>query len=255
MPSTNTCHACSFGAVTDSARPASGRDVALLAPNDLVWAAVRSLLQSLPNVRVSCDITKPEDLRHAPLHGLPDVAISALRVGNHSTLPLLKELQRRAPAIRILLLVDGYRDGELAGYPALSSVSCLCWNDLKPETLRHCLEAVLAAPLELFSPCLRQAGVVSPSRSGIAEAHDTPRLDGRELAVLAALAAGLTQQQAATATGMSPRTVQRTIAALQSALRVSSLFALGCAAERLGLIAPDPPGLSDGNDGQVPPPA
>lgn len=249
MLSNNTCAACRPDPECDAASPPSRRGVVLLAPDDLIWAGVRSLLRSLPNVRVLGDISVPEDLQRAPLPELPEVAISALRIGSESTLPLLQELYRRAPAIRFLLLIDGRQDMELSGYAALSGLSCLCWNDLKPEALRHCLEAALAAPLAMFSACIREAGMASPSRSGFVADRRAPRLSPRALTVLSALADGHTQQGVATATGLSPRTVQRTIAALQEELDASSLFALGSAAERLGLLAPPPPGSTEQPEG------
>jgi DNA-binding NarL/FixJ family response regulator len=226
----------------------------LLAPDDLLWAAVRALLQSLSNVQVLCDVSHVGDLPTPAFPAAPDAILSALRLSGDATLPLLQELRTHWPATRIMLLLDGHQHIELDGYATLAGVSCLCWNDLTPGVLRHCLETVLDAPVELQSTSLRAAVVAWPDPVRPAGVHGTPPVDPRARAVLTGLAAGLTQQQVALAAGLSPRTVQRIIATLQVQLHAPSLFALGCTAERLGYIGCAPPDVPDSNDGQNSPP-
>jgi DNA-binding NarL/FixJ family response regulator len=63
-----------------------------------------------------------------------------------------------------------------------------------------------------------------------------PSLTGRELAILEKLAAGLSEQQAAAAEGISVSTARRAVAELQAKLDAPSLFTLALRASQLGLI-------------------
>jgi DNA-binding NarL/FixJ family response regulator len=183
-----------------------------------------------------CDAAHAQDFWQVPWPVLPDVVVSALRLGAEATLPLLHELRTRCPSIRIVLLIDAHQQDELSSFTTLPLVSCLCWDDLDLEGLRHCLTTVLAGPLAVYSASIHDAGGTRPPPSRAGAAQALHHCDARAPAVLAGLAAGCTEQQVARGMGVSRRSVQRTIAELQAVLGVSSLFALGCTAARLGLL-------------------
>jgi DNA-binding NarL/FixJ family response regulator len=208
------------------------RQVAVVAPNDLNWAAVRQLLAGMADIEIVRDIRNlAEGFSYAGGRP-PEAIVSAPALAGEPTLRLLEMLRSHWPDARVIVLVDRFESDQAAEFTLAPKTSCLCWNDLSPEALRHCILAALAAPLRMVS-------------ASIAEQEprllDTPsRLDpvsDKGTAVLRGLGAGLTQQQVALQEGISLRTVQRVIADLQTQFNARSLFALGRAVEQLGLLS------------------
>ncbi len=62
-------------------------------------------------------------------------------------------------------------------------------------------------------------------------------LTPRQQAILRGLAQGLTREEIAQVEGLSLRTVKRTISEIQAKVGVTTPFALGVAAVRLGLLS------------------
>jgi DNA-binding NarL/FixJ family response regulator len=211
---------------------ASRRLVAVVAPNDLNWAAVRHLLVGMPDIEVIGDI---RDFRHALTQAgarAPDAIVSAPALAGEPTLPLLEALRAHWPETRVIVLVDRFESEQAAEFTHVPKTSCLCWNDLTPEALRHCILAALAAPLRMVS-----ASIVEQQPRQMDTPASNEQVSDKGTAVLRGLGAGLTQQQVALREGISLRTVQRVIADLQTQFDARSLFALGRAVEQRGLLA------------------
>jgi DNA-binding NarL/FixJ family response regulator len=222
------------GAQTEHSSPRR-RGLAVVAPNDLNWAAVRQLLLAMPQVDVVADLKSPKEALSCEDVEAPAAIIGAPILSGEPTLALMYELRSRWPGVRVIMLVDRHAREQAADFAEIPEASCLCWNDLSPEALEHCLLAALAAPLRMVSASIADqqgATVATPSIGG--------RISEKGIAVLRGLGAGLTQQQVALREGMSLRTVQRVIAELQSQFNVRSLFALGRAVEQSGRLGDHP---------------
>jgi len=211
------------------------RGLILIAPNDLNWAAVRLLLTSMEQVEIIADLTTHEAATHCDNVRAPDVIVAAPLLSGDPTLSLLHRLLSRWDGARVILLVDRLACDNLEEYTEIPDSSCLCWNDLTPQALQHCLLAALEAPLRMVSASVAGGVAAAQAASIPAESH-SDRIPARAAEILRGLAAGLTEQQVAVREGISLRTVQRIIADLQAQLDARSLFALGRAVEQLGLL-------------------
>jgi DNA-binding NarL/FixJ family response regulator len=205
--------------------------LAVVAPNDLNWAAVRQLLVAMPRLDVVADIKSRDQLDSFGVVQQPEVVVAAPVLSGEPT-PLLLEAQSGWASARMIVLVDRFESARSIDLTRNPNASCLCWNDLTPEALEHCLLAALSAPLRMVS-----ASIAEQQSEPAATPEYDEQFSQKGIAVLRGLGAGLTQQQVARHEGISLRTVQRVIAELQSQLNVRSLFALGRAVEQRGLLS------------------
>jgi DNA-binding NarL/FixJ family response regulator len=222
----------------------------LIAPNDLNWAAVRQLLQSMQQVEIIADLTSQAEAMECDGVRSPEAIVGSPAIAGDPTLELMQNLQSRWDGAKVILLVDRHACDRLEGFAEIPDSSCLCWNDLTPDALQHCLLAALAAPLRMVSASVASS-VAATADAAPKDAH-AETVSARAAAILRGLGEGLTEQQVAAREGISVRTVQRVIAELQWQFNSPSLFALGRSVEQLGLlstIAPAP----EGDRGRKPP--
>ena len=224
----------------------------MIAPNDLNWAAVRLLLQSMQQVEIIADLTSREEALACDGIRAPAAIVGAPVLAGDPTLELIKRLQSRWEGVKIILLVDRLACDNVEDFAEIPDSSCLCWNDLTPEALQHCLLAALTAPLRMVSASVA-GNIANGGTEPPAKGSHVNRISARAAAILRGLGAGLTEQQVAAHEGISLRTVQRVIAHLQWQFDARSLFALGRAVEQLGLLPPLTAAPSHGSHGRNPP--
>jgi DNA-binding NarL/FixJ family response regulator len=209
----------------------------LMAPDTVRWAGVRALLQGASDVCVLADLEGVADaqaLRASEVEP-PQVILGASELGRGTTLPVLMDLRRRWPQAGVLLLTDYEQRSHLTGFLRLPRTGCIHWKDLTASVLLHSLLALSSGSVTIVSDAVH--GAISPQPAGTV--HGVEQIlpvSPRGMDVLNDLAEGHTEDQIALRRGLSRRTVQRTISDLQARLGAPSLFALGLAAERYGLL-------------------
>ncbi len=209
--------------------------VLLLSAEAVGWDELRRILADLPDVRVVGDTADPAAARHLATAHAPDAIIAATILGGRPTLPLLADLHRSCcPTTKAILVAADYAPGQIRSPEDTGVVGYLLWADLSSATLRHCLAAAIAGDVILGSGRVVRTFVANLRRP--IGAGDAPALTGSEWAVLRALDVGRTRKQIAQGEGVSLRTVERHVAALQDKLGAPTDFVLARRAAQLGLL-------------------
>jgi DNA-binding NarL/FixJ family response regulator len=166
----------------------------------------------------------------------PDVLLAAATIEGISVAPLLRYLRYRdALPQRVALFAPAFTPALVAEFADLEIAGYLAWPDLTARTLAPCLTLLLSCGLLINSAQAAHA-LRTPDAIIVRNSHTDIALTARECAVLRALAAGMTQDEAAAATGVSLRTLKRTVAALQQRLDAPCLMILGMRIRELGLV-------------------
>jgi DNA-binding NarL/FixJ family response regulator len=213
------------------------RTVFLVLSEELGWGPVRQALEALPEARIVGTATGLDDAAAEIPTGRPDVILTAATVEGASAAPLLRHLRyRSALPGRIALFAPAFTPALVAEFADLAIAGYLAWPDLNARTLAPCLTLLLNCGLLVSSAqaaCAHQSAESRLPR----HPHADIALTARECAVLQALAAGMTQDEAAATTGLSLRTLKRTVAGLQRKLEAPCPVILGMRIRELGLVA------------------
>jgi len=210
--------------------------VLLLSSDAIGWGELRRILADLPDVCVVGDTANPATARRLAAAHAPDAIIAAATLAGRPVLPLLADLRQSCcPATKAILVAADYAPGQLRSPEDTGVVGYLLWADLSPATLRHCLAAAIAGDVILGSGAVVRRFVANLRRPA-GTGGPTPSLTEAERAVLHALNAGQTRKQIAQGEGVSLRTVERHIAALQDKLGAPTDFVLARRAAQLGLL-------------------
>jgi DNA-binding NarL/FixJ family response regulator len=160
----------------------------------------------------------------------PDVVLMDIRMPGMDGVTATKQIMAIAPRTRVIALTTFDEDETIAAIFANGGAGFLLKNTRAPALV----EAVRAAHSGLV---VLPPGLVSRW----IEPHHTiekPTLDKRELAVLAAVAKGLTNRDIANLLFVSPSTVKLQLAGLMRKLNADNRTALVAKAHELGLLAP-----------------
>ena len=210
--------------------------ILLIRSNEVGWTDLRGALRSLEGAHIVGDATSAELARRLATTHIPDVILSALAVAGEPALPLLRDLRGECcPDSKIVLFSARFDPDDLAALVALGVAGYLLWSDLTCETLRYCLEAVIAGDILVGSGVVGRTFI--ETQCGALFPHEAPvRLTARERAVLSRLAEGPTQKETAATEGVSATTVKRTVAKLEAKLDAPTQVVLGKRAAQLGLL-------------------
>ena len=209
--------------------------VLLISSHEFGWVDLRLTLGALEEACVVGDATCLRKAMELVTACRPDVIISAARLDEVPTLPLLTDLHARLlPTSKIIILASRPDPAEFAALDGRHIAAYLIWSDLCRETLLHCLAAVLRSDIVVGSRSV--ATLYSDShQQRRCPPTGSVQLTERERAVLRRLAEGLTQEQIARLEHLSPRTVERVVATLAAKLDAPSQFVLGLKAARICL--------------------
>jgi DNA-binding NarL/FixJ family response regulator len=214
------------------------RPVLLIPSDDCGWAGVRLALAAWPDLRVIGEATTAAHGVELALLLQPDIIIAAAELEGTAMLPLLSELHRTACArSTIILLASQPRPADPAAIERVEIAGYLLWSDLSTEALRYCLAAVITGDVVVISQAVATALLAERQRGSGAHSEPVP-LTARKRMVLRCLAEGRTHKEIAVAEGLSPRTVERTVARLEQKLGAPTQFVLGMKAAQLGLLDP-----------------
>jgi DNA-binding NarL/FixJ family response regulator len=198
--------------------------VFIIGSDNLLTASLRTAVRSMSGVEVLEDSKHTGPNRTTTEHE-PDIVLFGFEE-SPSILSVIHSLRLRFPSSRFVVLSSAIEPASLAGLEQLDVAAYLQWQDVNPASLRLCLDMVRTCDIVLASKTLIQ--------------HPIMTITEREQAVLGAMAAGLPHSGVASALDLSPRTVKRTVAALQDKLEAPTAFALGARASALGLLPYSP---------------
>lgn len=215
--------------------------VMLISSDAIGWEAVRTILAALPDLRVVGDATTLSQAHQLATAYRPDAIITEPSIEGIPILPQLVELRReccldsKIIVSKIIVLAAHYEPGQVRVPEESGIAGYLLWSDLSRRVLRHALAAVIAGDLILGSRTVVRA-LMATRPPQIGRAAPMVILTPRQQAILRGLAQGLTREGIAQMEGLSLRTVKRAITEIQAKVGVTTPFALGVAAVRLGLL-------------------
>ncbi|MEA3244885.1 MAG: response regulator transcription factor [Gemmatimonadota bacterium] len=203
----------------------------------LVRAGIRSLLEQTDGVAVVGEAATGNEALEVINRTRPDLVFADIAMQGMSGIELATALADRYPAVRVVILSmhvnAGYVERALR-----AGVAGYLVKDAAAAELDLVLAAVRAGDTYLSPAAAREVvtGYLAQGTDGNADgaSHLTPR----QTEVLALLADGLSTKQAATALGISVKTVETHRGAVMERLGIRDLPGLVRHAMREGLIAP-----------------
>ncbi|KXO96055.1 LuxR family transcriptional regulator [Tsukamurella pulmonis] len=205
----------------------------------LVRAGLRALIQASPGVETVGEAATGDEALRVAAQTDPDVVLMDVRMPVMNGTEATAHLAARGLRAKVLM-VTTFDDDEVVFAALRAGASGFVLKDTTPERLIDAIRTV-AAGESLLSPSVtrRLISEFVTRRPEVSLAHD--RLDGltqRECDVLRAIAAGLNNDEIASALFISITTVKTHISRLLSKLGVRSRTQLAIAAYETGLVVP-----------------
>jgi DNA-binding NarL/FixJ family response regulator len=166
----------------------------------LVLEGLRSLLAAEPDIHIIATATDGDRLLEAVRRFQPDVVIADIQMPFLNGLQSLPEIRRLSPASRVLFLT-AYSDDETIQAVLSARADGLLLKTDPPEQTAPAIRQVMAGQLVFPAAARRWLFAPRPTLPEIA-------LSARELEVLAVVAQGLTNAQAAQKLHVSENTVK-----------------------------------------------
>lgn len=203
----------------------------------LVRGGLRRILEAEPDLSVVAEANDGEEAIEQARRTFPDLAILDVSMPRLTGLQAAREMARRAPAVRILML--SMHDNEQYFFSALQAGACgyVLKSAADEDLVDACRAAVRGEPF-LY------AGVASTivrdllERQRRGEALPGGILTVREEEVVKLIAEGLTSREIARRLVIAPKTVERHRANLLAKLGMRDRTELTRYAIRAGLIEP-----------------
>jgi DNA-binding NarL/FixJ family response regulator len=217
--------------------------VAIVDDQTLVRQGIRSLLALSPEIEVVAEGEDGDDALAIVAAGGLDVLLLDLRMPRTDGIAALEAMRARGDTVPVLVLTT-FDDDELVLRALRAGARGYL---LKDVTLDQLLGAVrtLAAGGTLLQPALtdRLLRAVSSGRTTTVEGFERPEpLTARELDVLRLMAAGLSNNEIASALHLAPGTVKNHVTAVLLKLGVRDRTRAVLRALDLGLLEGPPPG-------------
>lgn len=199
-------------------------------PESQRWLAL-ALRASFPSIAVASAHSLREARDRLARHPAPDLALIDLGLPDGSGTDLIAELQRRAPAT--VCIVATIYDDDQHLFPALrAGAQGYVLKEQRWQQLAELLKGIVEGRPPLSPAIARKLlGYFRPAPPSTVDA-----LTQREAEVLALIAKGVTQAEAAKVLGISTHTVCGYVKEIYRKLNVSSRAEAALTAQRLGLV-------------------
>lgn len=190
-----------------------------------------ALRASFPAIAVSSAYSLQEARGWLAQNPAPDIALIDLGLPDGSGIDLIAELNRRAPAT--LCIVATIYDGDQHLFPALrAGAQGYLLKEQRWQQLAELLSGIVEGRPPLSPSIARKLlGYFRPLPPTLSDA-----LTQREAEVLALIAKGVTQAEAAKVLGISTHTVCGYVKEIYRKLNVSSRAEAALTAQRMGLV-------------------
>ncbi len=202
--------------------------VMLVDDHELYRRGVRHALNA-PDIDVVAEASSGEEAISLAVAHQPDLILLDLNMPGLGGIDVVREVGPRLPNTQIVILTGSAARLEVAEAIAAGAIGFLT-KDLSPQALLRAVRGVRSGHLPMsrtlaaetmrhFCELVRQFRATGEM--------EYAGLTQRQMQVLRYLAAGQTDRQIASALGISPRTVEKHVAAVLRKLGVSTRFAAG----------------------------
>jgi DNA-binding NarL/FixJ family response regulator len=190
-----------------------------------------ALRTSFPGIEVTSAYSLREARDHLAQHPAPDLALIDLGLPDGSGIDLIAELNRRSPST--VCVVATIYDGDQHLFPALrAGAQGYLLKEQRWQQLAELLKGIVEGRPPLSPPIARKLlGYFRPAPPSASDA-----LTQREAEVLALIAKGVTQAEAAKVLGISTHTVCGYVKEIYRKLNVSSRAEAALTAQKMGLV-------------------
>jgi DNA-binding NarL/FixJ family response regulator len=217
--------------------PPTQINVVIAEDHALVRAGFRSLLASIPGVRVVAEACDGREALAMIATHLPDVAVMDITMPGLNGIQAIAQAHAEFPAVRVIVL--SMHDNEEYVRQALrAGASAYLLKDSSPAELELAVRAV-AQGGSYLSPMVSRHLVSDYLRRTSAEDGPSDGLTPRQREVLQLIAEGHTNQQMASSLNLSIKTIETHRAQLMDRLNIRDIAGLVRYAVRVGLIAAD----------------
>lgn len=166
----------------------------------------------------------------------PDIVILDLKLPRMNGIEASREITRRVPGTKVLILTALESDALVANALA-SGASGYLLKDSEPDTVITAIQAAMSGLLVIGSSLARQAFSTSGSRLARRDAYDG--ISERELEVLKLTVTGLSAKEVAKRLGLSEKTVRNHTANIYEKLGIHDRSQALFYAVRKGLVDPE----------------
>ena len=204
----------------------------------LVRAGIRSLLESLDDVRVVAEAGDGLTALQVIARERPDVVVADVAMPGLSGIELVERLAGQEPGVRVLL-VSAHANEEYVLRAIRAGGAGYVLKDASPAELEQAIRAVAAGD-KYLSPAMSRH-VVDAYLERVTDDHSAgPRLSPRQRQVLQMIAEGHSTKEIAAALSLSIKTVETHRAQLMERLDIHDVAGLVRYAIRMGLVRSDP---------------
>lgn len=208
------------------------QNVLLVSAEEWGWTDLRTVIQEMPELTVVSEATSVEEAVWKAQRLQPNVVISAAMLHGLSTRALLRQHQTEiCPAATIIRFSPSLDPLETIESEDLRLSGHLLWSELTPARLRSSLTALVEGGI-----MLRSRGFIDHYLDTLTDPSSDFTITDLDRAILESLKSDLSPDEIAVAHNTSERTVRRRVDHLKERFGVRTLFALGYAASRHGLI-------------------
>jgi DNA-binding NarL/FixJ family response regulator len=166
----------------------------------------------------------------------PDIVILDLKLPRMNGIEAVREIIRRAPGTKVLIL-SAVESDALVANALESGASGYLLKDSEPDTVITAIQAAMSGLLVIGSSLARQAFSSSGSKSARRDAYDG--ISERELEVLKLTVTGLSAKEVAKRLGLSEKTVRNHTANIYEKLGIHDRSQALFYAVRKGLVDPE----------------
>lgn len=204
------------------------KQVVLADDHDLVRGGIQALIELLPDVEVMAEASSGEELLALLESVTPDLVITDIQMPGIDGLNAVSRIRRTHPALPILVL-SMYDTADFVQRAVASGANGYLMKNAAPADLQHAVQAMLATGSYFNAKVARML-------LEKVEAGPDDGLTGRQVEILAMIAAGLSSKEIGYDLGLSPKTVDVHRARIMERLQVRDVASLTRYAVRRGLV-------------------
>jgi DNA-binding NarL/FixJ family response regulator len=208
--------------------PAEEIHVLLADDHHLVRSGIRSLLHSIPGVRVIAEVGDGRELLGVLESVRPDVVITDISMPGLDGLAAISEIRHHHPDVRVMVL-SMYDDAEIVKKAIANGACAYLRKDANDFELAAALHSVMTTGAYISAAVARQ--LLEPGEPSVQEL-----LTERQIEIVTLLAQGKSTKEIGFALGLSSKTVDVHRSRIMDRLGIHDVAGLTIFAIRKGLV-------------------